>query len=103
MPIPLWKWSLTTPQPVEASSVPSMLRQWHSANRLGLEIRQLLIDDKETEPHTLQLLNIWIGCGGAFNASRQDYFEAWRRLERVLKSPYKAQKPPRSKADRANL
>ncbi len=87
---PRWKWTLTPPQPVEASSVPAILRQWHSAARLGLELKSLEKDGKPVSPRTLMLLNIWIGCGGAFNASRQDYFEAWSRLEKILNSQFRS-------------
>jgi hypothetical protein len=66
-----------------------MLRQWHSARRLGFEIAALEIDGQKLDGSQIELLNLWIGGGGAFNASRQDYFEAWRRLNSVLKSPYR--------------
>ena len=69
-------------------SVPAMLRRWHSARLLGLEVESLEMDGVAVSERTLHLLNLWIGAGGAFNAARQDYFEAWARLERVLKSPF---------------
>jgi hypothetical protein len=71
-----------------------MLRQWHSAARLGLRLASLEIDGVPIDARTLALLNDWISVGGAFNASRQNYFEAWARLERVIKSPYR--RPRRS-------
>ncbi len=89
MSVPVWKWTLTTPLPCQQISVAVMLRQWHSASRLGLELKSLEVDGVPVEPRVLDLLNTWIGCGGAFNASRQDYFEAWARLDRVLMSPYR--------------
>lgn len=89
MSLPRWRWVLTTPAPSERSDVPAMLRQWHSASRLGLRLASLEIDGVPVDTRTLALLNDWIAVGGAFNASRQNYFEAWARLDRVLKSPYR--------------
>ena len=86
---PVWKWQYSPPLPAKAVSVPAILRQWHSASRLGLSIKSLEIDDTVVDSRTLELLNLWIASGGAFNAARQDYFEAWARLDRVLKSPYR--------------
>lgn len=99
MPVPRWRWQFTPPLPCEEISVPAMLRQWHSASRLGLELQSLEIDGASLDERTLFLLNTWIACGGAFNASRQDYFEAWARLDRVLKSPYRR---PRRMGDRGS-
>jgi len=97
MAIPRWKWHLNPPRPQETINVAQMLRDWHSARRLGLELRSLEIDGREIDARTLQLLNDWVGCGGAFNASRQHYFEAWARLHRILTSPYR---PPRRSGGR---
>ena len=30
------------------------------------------------------MLNLWIEAWGAWRASRQDYFEAWRRLDAII-------------------
>lgn len=86
---PRWRWVFTLPAPSEALSVAQMLRAWNSARRLGLELQSLERDGVPVDARTLRLLNDWIACGGAFNASRQDYFEAWARLERVLGSTYR--------------
>lgn len=81
------------PTPQKASGVPSILRQWHAARRMELEIVSLSSNGKPYDERTLHLLNLWIACGGAFNASRQDYFESWRRLEAVLNSTYQPPRP----------
>ncbi|MBI2510515.1 MAG: hypothetical protein HYV96_00930 [Opitutae bacterium] len=78
--------------------MPAILRQWHSASRLGLRLASLEIDGVPVDARQLELLNDWIGVGGAFNASRQNYFEAWARLDRVLKSTYRRPRPSGGRA-----
>ena len=88
MPIPEWRFKFTAPPARYRVGIPAMLREFHRAMLLGMEIEHLSIDGRELTPHQLLLLNAWVASRGAWNASRQDYFEAWRRLQVILDSPY---------------
>jgi hypothetical protein len=63
-----------------------MLREWHSAARIGFELEELFINGEKLDDNKLALLNIWISVGGAWRASRSSYFLAWEQLERVIRS-----------------
>jgi hypothetical protein len=65
-------------------SVTHALRTWHRAHLLGATLLDFRIDGRPVDPGTLRLLNAWTAAQGAWNASRQEYFEAWRRLDAVL-------------------
>jgi hypothetical protein len=81
---PVWRYTFTSPLVRERVSVPSMLREWHAAMKFGLELASLEIDGEPVDADALLLLNAWISQYSAWNASRQNHFAAWERLERVL-------------------
>jgi len=84
MPIPKWRYEFTKPVAIERSDVPAMLRQWHRGMLLGIYLDSLEIDGVPLCPEQLFMLNLWIEAWGAWRASRQDYFEAWRRLDAII-------------------
>lgn len=71
-----------------------MLREWHRASLLGCELERVEVDGKPLGREVVLMLNLWISAGSAWNASRQDYFEAWARLDRVVNGPAPGVKPP---------
>ena len=83
---PVWRYTFSAPLARERVSVPSMLREWHAAMKFGLELSSLEIDGESVEADALLLLNAWISQYSAWNASKQDHFAAWERLERVLRA-----------------
>lgn len=95
MAVPAWTYTLTPPGPRKGLSVPAMLREWHRGALLGMELSRVEVDGVELDPVRVMMLNVWIQAGGAWNASRQNYFEAWARLHRVLDGP-----PPKLKRRR---
>jgi len=84
MPIPKWRYVFTKPVAIERSDIPAILRQWHRGMLLGLRLDSLEIDGQLLSPEQLFMLNLWIEAWGAWRASRQDYFEAWRRVDSIL-------------------
>ena len=101
MAAPKWRYRFTRPVHQEKISVPAMLRDWHRAMTLGLELASLEIDGEPVDERTLFLLNLWISANGAWNASKQDYFRAWDRLERVLRTPKSCKQRQRRASDLA--
>ena len=77
MPIPKWRYTFTKAPPFERI-------EWLRAMLLGIELQSLEIDGRPVTPQQLFLLNLWISAWGAWRASRQDYFEAWRRIDTIL-------------------
>jgi hypothetical protein len=94
MAIPRWHYRFSRPAEREIVSVTEMLRDFHRAHLLGMEVEELRIDGVPVGKETLNLLQLWVEASGASNAARQDYFEAWRRLDRVLfdPAPYRARR-----------
>lgn len=84
MAVPEWIYTFTAPAVRKRIDVHGMLREWHRAGLLGLELQTLVKNGVEIDPVRVMMLNEWIACRGCSNATRQDYFEAWARLERVL-------------------
>lgn len=62
-----------------------MLREWHRAMLLGMSIESLEIDGRPVDARRLFLLNVWVESWGAWRASRLDFFEAWRRVDAILR------------------
>ncbi len=86
---PVWLYDLTIPQKRSHRSVPAMLREFHRASLLGISVESLSRNGKSIDAVTLILLNEWIRANGAWNASKQDYFESWRRLETIIGTHYR--------------
>lgn len=95
MPLPNWKIEYGKIPLAEHSSVPALLREMHRARLLGAEVRALEIDGKLLDDRHLALLNDWIAASGASNASRQNYFEAWARLKRIINHEVTSEVPRR--------
>lgn len=87
------------PVDLHTLSVTHLLRNLHRAHLLGMVITKLTIGGVPVDAGTVRLLNAWTGAQGAWNASKQDYFEAWRRLDKVLTAPL----PRRRKTKRVKL
>ena len=87
MSVPKWLFEFSEIPPKEQVNVTIMLRDWHRARLLGAELSALSRDGVRLSENALLRLNLWISSGGAWNASRGDFFRAWDRLERIIASP----------------
>lgn len=87
MAVPKWSYVFTRAPRREKIDVHGILREWHRAMLLGMSVERLEIDGRAVDEQRLMLLNLWIEGHGAWNATKQNYFAAWERLERVLSGP----------------
>ena len=79
--LPLLQWNLSVPPGYSGRSIGSVLRQWHRAEMLGLEVSRLKIGGHEKAAHEMERLNMWISAGGAWRCSLLPHWDAFNALE----------------------
>jgi len=92
---PEFRCTFSQPSELRTLSVTHLLRVWHRAGLLGMTVEEFSVGDRIIDSCTLRLVNAWVGADGAWNASKQEYFEAWRRLDAVLNAPIQRAKRKR--------
>jgi hypothetical protein len=78
------EWGYSEPGERCAKHLPSVIREWHRAHKLRLEVEWLKLDGTTVSPEALRRLNFWLSADGAWRCSLLPHFEAAAVLSRVL-------------------
>lgn len=87
MPFSSLKYTYTPATQRTRTYVPSVLKEWHQAMRLGFEVEMLSIDGVSVHALALERLNFWIAAQGAWRCSIMPFHDSVDALEDVLRCP----------------
>ena len=82
--LPLIEWELGRPEPYSAVYLPSVLRNWHRASLLGIEVGSVAINRSPLAAVEIERVNDWLSGRGAWRLASADYWHARRVLESVV-------------------
>lgn len=80
-----FEWQFGSPPEACGVHVPSILRHWHKARLVGLELDRLSVGPLEVDPRAVERLNLFLASGGGWQIASMDYWKARQVLDRVLR------------------
>ena len=84
MPVSTWEYEFTPSGPRRNQCLWIMLRDWHRARLLWLDLGRAKIDDRDLSELELERLNLWISGRGAWRCSALSHWDQDEILRRVL-------------------
>src|SRR5581483_9932334 len=80
-----YTWTYSAPQILAGTSMQLILKNWHRASLLWMELSSLSIGGKPCSEDGVERLNLWLRAGGAWKCTLLPHFESERVIREILR------------------